>query len=151
MKCLSSHQGRTGSTLVDVGANTSRHQMQNRLLSGLLYLKHYIHSDITREYCNWETFNATCPSGKVIFMTSAKYGRMNMGRCLHVAASHIVGCHEDIIRYVDFYILEEHFTFYYFLTIIFFRCIKCTFITVAIMLNNKIWIYMLRSYIGWFN
>ena len=57
-----------------------------------------VHSDISREYCNWETFNATCPSGKVIFMTSAKYGRMRMGRCLHAVGAHIVGCNEDIIR-----------------------------------------------------
>ncbi len=65
-----------------------------------IYFLH-MHSDLLREYCNWETFNATCPRGEVILVTSARYGWMKMGRCLHVAASHIVGCQEDIIRYVD--------------------------------------------------
>ncbi len=55
-------------------------------------------SDLIREYCNWETFEGRCTQGHVIMMTSARYGRMKFGRCLHEAAAHIVGCQDDIIR-----------------------------------------------------
>jgi len=37
------------------------------------------------QYCQWETFNASCASrgpDHVILMTSARYGRMRFGRCM---------------------------------------------------------------------
>jgi len=35
-----------------------------------------------QEYCQWETFNASCGSDEVILMHSARYGRMRFGRCM---------------------------------------------------------------------
>ena len=41
-------------------------------------------SSRSREYCQWDSFNASCHSRPhhVIVMTSARYGRMNAGRSL---------------------------------------------------------------------
>jgi len=40
-----------------------------------------------RDYCQWDTFNASCDSTPhhVILMTSARYGRMNAGRSVEAA------------------------------------------------------------------
>jgi len=47
------------------------------------------------EYCQWETFNATCTGeDKTISITSARYGRMRVGRCLPV--NHMIGCVADV-------------------------------------------------------
>ena len=35
-----------------------------------------------RDYCETETFNASCHHGEVIVMKSALYGRMRLGRCV---------------------------------------------------------------------
>ncbi len=61
-------------------------------------------SDLRREYCNWETFSATCERNQVVLMTSAHYGRMRLGRCVQKTYDdqgnqHRLGCAEDIIRY----------------------------------------------------
>lgn len=34
-----------------------------------------------KEYCYYETFDARCPDGEVVVMTTAVYGRMRFGRC----------------------------------------------------------------------
>ena len=52
------------------------------------------------EYCQFETFNATCPSDQVIIMTSAKYGRMNLGRCVKHNYGY-TGCNHDVTSEVD--------------------------------------------------
>ena len=63
-----------------------------------------VHSDDPREFCNWETFSAQCQSGKVILMSSARYGRMKFGRCirkfldLETQKKTDIGCSEDIIK-----------------------------------------------------
>ena len=36
------------------------------------------------QYCEGETFKAECAIDEVIFMFSAEYGRMNLGRCLRI-------------------------------------------------------------------
>ena len=56
-----------------------------------------------REYCNWETFTATCKPGEVILMAAAKYGRMRFGKCLPKAYDDAgnpfdIGCSEDIMK-----------------------------------------------------
>ena len=60
-----------------------------------------------QELCNWETFAAQCQEGQVILMTSAKYGRMQHGRCIRKTFDEQgnldpIGCHENIIRYIFF-------------------------------------------------
>ena len=54
----------------------------------------------TREYCQWETFNATCRPDEVIIMKTADYGRMRLGRCL-LRDYGYVGCKDDVLKYVD--------------------------------------------------
>ena len=78
--------------------NIMKSGVQKILKSKLFY------SDLLREYCNWETFNAQCRPGAVIFMTSARYGRMKYGRCirrtmdLDTKKPTEIGCSEDIIK-----------------------------------------------------
>jgi len=42
----------------------------------------------SREYCQWDRFNASCESrpNHVILMTSANYGRMTAGRLVQFTA-----------------------------------------------------------------
>ena len=49
---------------------------------------------LSEEYCQWETFNATCGYNHVILITSATYGRMRIGRC--VPYDYFVGCTTDV-------------------------------------------------------
>ena len=51
---------------------------------------------VPREYCEWESFNASCGADEVILMKSAKYGRMSLGRCLTKNYGHI-GCKTDVM------------------------------------------------------
>ena len=52
------------------------------------------------EYCQWETFNASCGYDHVIMMTSARYGRMQFGRCMREDHGS-VGCSADVLAHVD--------------------------------------------------
>ena len=40
-----------------------------------------------REFCQLETFSASCASDEVILMQYARYGRMRLGRCVKVFSS----------------------------------------------------------------
>lgn len=54
----------------------------------------------TKDYCQSEYFNVTCPRSDVILMEHAQYGRMRAGRC--VSGSYgIVGCSIDVLTYFD--------------------------------------------------
>ena len=47
------------------------------------------------EYCQWETFNATCTgANETISITSARYGRMRVGRC--APNYYMIGCVADV-------------------------------------------------------
>ena len=47
------------------------------------------------EYCQWETFNATCSeANETISITSARYGRMSVGRCL--PDNYMIGCAANV-------------------------------------------------------
>ncbi len=54
---------------------------------------------VEEEFCQWETFNATCPEGEVILMRTARYGRMKLGKCL--TTDYFVGCSADVLSHVD--------------------------------------------------
>ena len=41
------------------------------------------------EVCQTETFQASCVDDQVIIMTSAKYGRMRLGRCVQVKTTNV--------------------------------------------------------------
>jgi len=51
------------------------------------------------EYCQWETFNATCSVGSVVVMQSARYGRMKHGRCADTDV--YIGCSADVLLQMD--------------------------------------------------
>ena len=51
-------------------------------------------------YCETETFNATCPTDHVVLMTHARYGRMQVSRCVKMDYGHI-GCADDVIEAAD--------------------------------------------------
>jgi len=53
----------------------------------------------SRDYCLYETFNATCRPGSVVMMTSAVYGRMRLGRC--ISNDFNIGCSKDVVVYFD--------------------------------------------------
>lgn len=53
-----------------------------------------------QEYCQWDTFNATCADDEVILMQSARYGRMQLGHCVSRNYGH-VGCEMDMLSHVD--------------------------------------------------
>ena len=52
------------------------------------------------EYCEWESFNATCAPDEVIVMRNAKYGRMRLSRCVTKNYGHI-GCGTDVMPFMD--------------------------------------------------
>ena len=49
---------------------------------------------IIADFCQWETFNATCNENSVIVMTMANYGRMNTGRCVSNDRGGNIGCQQ---------------------------------------------------------
>ena len=54
----------------------------------------------SQQYCNMESFNATCPNNQVILVKSAKYGRMQIGRCVKRNLGYL-GCSVDVLVYMD--------------------------------------------------
>jgi len=53
----------------------------------------------SQDYCQWESFNVTCSDNEFILMTSARYGRMRVGRCLPV--DYFVGCSVDVFTHLE--------------------------------------------------
>jgi len=55
----------------------------------------------SREYCDWETMNASCARyDEVLIVHSARFGRMKMGRCVTKNYGHI-GCGVDVTSNVE--------------------------------------------------
>ena len=52
-----------------------------------------------KEFCNFETFNGTCDEDRVMLMTSARYGRMSMQRCIE--RDYVIGCSANVILIAD--------------------------------------------------
>lgn len=57
---------------------------------------------MTGEYCAFEYFNATCrSSGELLYIRSARYGRMRVGgRCVKVDLGY-VGCSNDVTHVIS--------------------------------------------------
>ena len=65
------------------------------------------------EYCQLETFTARCRHGDVVVMTTARFGRMRVGRCIDSSSrsaalekalqsdSNLLGCYADVLDYAD--------------------------------------------------
>jgi len=52
------------------------------------------------DYCQWDTFNASCPQGYVVVIDSARYGRMQDGRCVKRSYG-AMGCMTDVLSLAD--------------------------------------------------
>lgn len=59
----------------------------------------YFFPEHDAEYCESETFEANCQDG-VILIREAKYGRMEIGRCIKQSYGHI-GCNVDVLDVMD--------------------------------------------------
>lgn len=55
---------------------------------------------VHKDYCEAETFKASCPSSQVVVVRSALYGRMRIGRCVFRSYGHI-GCSADVLTHMD--------------------------------------------------
>ena len=51
------------------------------------------------DHCLNEAFNASCPEGRVVLITEARFGRMRPGRCIGGAFN--VGCYKNIKSHLD--------------------------------------------------
>ena len=52
------------------------------------------------KYCETETFEASCPETETVLISSARYGRMHLGRCIETDLGY-VGCSVDVLSYVS--------------------------------------------------
>lgn len=52
------------------------------------------------EYCDTESFRANCSESEVILLETARYGRMNIGRCVETPMGYI-GCYRDVLLLAD--------------------------------------------------
>jgi len=53
-----------------------------------------------REYCQFEAFNATCPTGQLVVVEHARYGRQRLGRCV-TRDYGFIGCTANVIELLD--------------------------------------------------
>ena len=52
------------------------------------------------DYCDTEIFRGECREGSLILMTSARYGRMRVGRCVEYDLGYI-DCYTDVLIQMD--------------------------------------------------
>ena len=55
----------------------------------------------TSEYCIYEQLEISCDTGEAILLTSAKFGRMNTGRCIANEYEENLGCFADVLDHLD--------------------------------------------------
>jgi len=75
------------------------HALRNIILYKRLLLK-YLETGTTVEYCQWEMLNASCPADQVLVFTSARYGRMQIGRCVTKNYG-FIGCSVDVFQHLN--------------------------------------------------
>ena len=59
------------------------------------------------EYCNEESFKASCGPNRVIMMKYAAYGRMTLGRCVKKDLGY-VGCSANVLEVADHLCSGKH-------------------------------------------
>ena len=70
--------------------------MEYRFIFGVKKTKNYF----SEEICTAEEFTPSCGANEVVVMTSAVYGRMQIGRCAPQDFGHI-GCRNDALAQLD--------------------------------------------------
>ena len=53
------------------------------------------------EFCEHETFAPTCVDGEVIVVSSAIYGRLNIGKCIPEKYAAELGCSTDVLSFIS--------------------------------------------------
>ena len=66
----------------------------------LIHVYYHVFAGIMQEFCQWESFNATCRQNEVIMMEHARYGRMSVGRCVNKYFDE-VGCKTNVLTFMD--------------------------------------------------
>uniref|UniRef100_X2A6E3 SUEL-type lectin domain-containing protein n=1 Tax=Capitella teleta TaxID=283909 RepID=X2A6E3_CAPTE len=54
----------------------------------------------TDEFCDYESFSASCPKSQLITILSATYGHMQIGKCIHANIG-FLGCRADVSGILD--------------------------------------------------
>ncbi|ELT89889.1 hypothetical protein CAPTEDRAFT_223751 [Capitella teleta] len=65
-----------------------------------IQFQHHCLIETPIEICETESFKASCPQNKVVVMTTARYGRMRIGRCVKKSLGY-VGCFADVLPQAD--------------------------------------------------
>src|SRR6218665_99007 len=55
---------------------------------------------VAKDFCQFESLNATCPLGQVIVLEEAQYGRMKTGRCVSRDYGYM-GCSMSVLNLLD--------------------------------------------------
>src|SRR6218665_466117 len=55
---------------------------------------------VCMEYCDSETFSATCASSQIVVIDHARYGRMHIGRCVRTDYGYL-GCSVNVVDVLD--------------------------------------------------
>ena len=63
------------------------------------------------EYCITDTFSPQCTRGEVIMVTSAKYGRMKVGKCVPVSFGRFEQLYSEQFNYTTDNISNFHVNF----------------------------------------
>ena len=53
-----------------------------------------------REYCQFESFEASCKRDEVVMMQIARYGRLRIGKCVQKDYGYL-GCNKDVLHILD--------------------------------------------------
>ena len=65
-----------------------------------IYLSIYYHASESREVCNLAEATIRCQRDEIIMMTSAEYGRKEVGRCI-TKHDEFMGCTNDALPLLD--------------------------------------------------
>ena len=74
--------------------------MFNNIAIAVLLEDDLSYPDLIAEYCNGEYFEASCNVNEVIVVTSAVFGRMEIGRCVPEDLG-FLGCQNDAVDTMD--------------------------------------------------
>jgi len=70
------------------------------LLTSFFFPSICIHRSEGKEFCQFESFNASCAPNQVIVMAEAQYGRLRTGRCVSRDYGYI-GCSMNVLHLLD--------------------------------------------------
>ena len=60
----------------------------------------FLFTGVIHEYCDTEVFRPRCRENEVVRIEAARYGRMQLGRCVEIDLGY-VGCYSNVIGLAD--------------------------------------------------